>query len=122
MSLYGHMKRPDGGYKREAIDVLSKEEIETIIDNKLKNVKIDVPVTTVPDDMVNITKMLVSKERSKLYSIYYFITSDITNLAVKHVEKNKTMVKKVKMVKTSLLLINKLQLRLLIGIIVHDIP
>ena len=95
MSMFGHMKRPDGGYKKGAIDVLSKEEIEKLIDEKIED-NIDDTTTTKAVDTVSasINKMLVNKERSKLYSIYHFTTGDITNMVVKHVEVNKSLVKK----------------------------
>ena len=92
MSMFGYVKTPQGGYKRSVEDVLSKSDVEKIVDDKIKN--IDLPTTTVNDDdgdgTTKINNMLVNKERSKLYSIYYFTTGDITNLHVKNVGVDKT--------------------------------
>ena len=35
MSMFGHVKRPDGGYKRGMVDVLEKDEIIKLIDDIL---------------------------------------------------------------------------------------
>ena len=97
MSMYEYMPKQDGGHRRSGFDVLDKEEVEKIVDDKLK--PINDKIKNLPDvgsdggdsAATNINKMIVNKERSKLYSIYYFTTGDPTNFAQKQVEVNKIM-------------------------------
>ena len=105
MSMFRHMKRPDGGYKKGAIDVLSKEEIGKLIVGKMEESGTDTESKVVDTVSASINKTLVNIERSKLYSIYHSTTGDITNGAVKHVEVDKSMVKRVKTAGARLLLV-----------------
>lgn len=90
--MFCHVKRPDGGYKKSVVDVLERDEIEKLIDDTLSEWSGDGDSHTHGDDVSNrINEMLVNRERSWLYSVYYFTSGDATNFARNNVEVNKTM-------------------------------